>query len=226
MTIRVLLVDDQQLVREGLRRILHTSEGFDIVGECEDGDQVVAAVADVRPDVVVLDIRMRRVDGIEAIRRVRARPDAPPILVLTTFGEDEVLSGALRAGASGFQLKDAPGEELIRATRAVANGDGWLDPAVTARVLSTYRSTADARRLPALENLTSREQQVLRLIATGATNAEIAAEIVVSEVTVKSHIGHIFAKLGLRDRAGAIVYAFDSALVQPRGHNGPTTTQV
>jgi DNA-binding NarL/FixJ family response regulator len=218
VTVRVLLVDDQPLVREGLRRILHPTEGFEIVGECEDGDEVDAAVSRWRPDVVVLDIRMRRVDGIEAIRRVRRTADAPPILVLTTFGEDEILSGALRAGASGFQLKDAPGEDLIRATRAVANGDGWLDPAVTARVLGAYRVVAepDPGAARDLERITPREREVLQRIGTGATNAEIAAELVVSEVTVKSHIGHIFAKLGLRDRAEAIVYAFDNGLVQPR----------
>src|SRR3954451_16770777 len=215
---RVLLVDDQPLVREGLRRILHSSEGFEIVGECEDGDEVDDAVSRLEPDVVVLDIRMRRVDGIEAIRRLRRNVDAPPILVLTTFGEDEVLSGALRAGASGFQLKDAPGEDLIRATRAVALGDGWLDPAVTARVLGTYRvvGVPDAEGLKGLALITPREREVLQRIGTGATNAEIAADLVVSEVTVKSHIGHIFAKLGLRDRAEAIVYAFDNGLVQPR----------
>jgi len=218
VTIRVLLVDDQPLVREGLRRILHSSEGFEIVGECEDGDEVDAAVARFRPDVVVLDIRMRRIDGIEAIRLLRRNVDAPPILVLTTFGEDEVLSGALRAGASGFQLKDAPGEDLIRATRAVAQGDGWLDPAVTARVLGTYRAVIkpDARALGELAGITPREREVLQRIGTGATNSEIAAELAVSEVTVKSHIGHIFTKLGLRDRAEAIVYAFDNGLVQPR----------
>lgn len=218
MTIRVLLVDDQPLVREGMRRILHPSEGFDIVGECEDGDEVAEAVSRLRPDVVVLDIRMRRVDGIEAIRMLRRNADAPPILVLTTFGEDEVLSGALRAGASGFQLKDAPGEDLIRATRAVAQGDGWLDPAVTARVLGTYRTAtkSDAAVVRDLERITPREREVLQRIGTGATNTEIAAELVVSEVTVKSHISHIFTKLGLRDRAEAIVYAFDNGLVQPR----------
>ncbi len=218
MTIRVLLVDDQPLVREGLRRILHPSEGFEIVGECEDGDEVEAAVARVRPDVVVLDIRMRRVDGIEAIRRLRRHADAPPILVLTTFGEDEVLSGALRAGASGFQLKDAPGEDLIRATRSVAQGDGWLDPSVTARVLGAYRTVEkpDTAAVRDLERITPREREVLQRIGTGATNAEIAADLVVSEVTVKSHIGHIFTKLGLRDRAEAIVFAFDCGLVEPR----------
>jgi DNA-binding NarL/FixJ family response regulator len=218
VTIRVLLVDDQELVREGLRRILHPSEGFEVVGECEDGSQVEASVRALCPDVVVLDIRMRHVDGIEAIRRVRGSGNAPPILVLTTFGEDEVLSGALRAGASGFQLKDAPGEDLIRATRAVAHGDGWLDPAVTARVLGTYRAAEpdDPAARRDLEELTPREREVLTLIGRGATNAEIAAELVVGEVTVKSHVGHIFAKLDLRDRAGAIVYAFDHGLVEPR----------
>lgn len=215
MTIRVLLVDDQELVREGLRRILHESEGFEIVGECDDGAGVEAAVLQLRPDVVVLDIRMRHVDGIEAIRRLRLHDDAPPVLVLTTFGEDEILSGALRAGASGFQLKDASGEDLIRATRAVARGDGWLDPSVTARVLSTYRGTRVGTERLELDQLTPRELEVLQLIGTGATNAEISADLVVSELTVKSHVGHIFTKLGLRDRAQAIVYAFDTGLVQP-----------
>ena len=218
MTVRVLLVDDQQLVREGLRRILHPSEGFEIVGECQDGDEVEDAVSRLRPDVVVLDIRMPRIDGIEAIRRVQRHDHPPPILVLTTFGEDEILSGALRAGASGFQLKDAAGEDLIRATRAVARGDGWLDPTVTARVLGAYRSTArvDPAAQRNLAQLTPREQEVLRLIGTGATNAEIAAELIVSELTVKSHVGHIFTKLGVRDRAAAIVFAYDNGIVEPR----------
>jgi DNA-binding NarL/FixJ family response regulator len=218
MTVRVLLVDDQQLVREGLRRILHPSEGFDVVGECDDGDAVEAAVMSCRPDVIVLDIRMRRVDGVEVIRRLRTRGDSTPILVLTTFGEDEVLSGALRAGASGFQLKDAPGEELIRATRAVADGDGWLDPAVTTRVLSAYRAAPpiDETVSRLIDTLTPKEREVLRLIGSGATNAEIAAELIVSEATVKSHIGRVFMKLGVRDRAAAIIVAFDSGIVIAR----------
>jgi DNA-binding NarL/FixJ family response regulator len=218
MTIRVLLVDDQQLVREGLRRILHPSDGFDVIGECDDGDTVEAAVVSSRPDVIVLDIRMRRIDGIEVIRRLRRSGDSTPILVLTTFGEDEVLSGALRAGASGFQLKDAPGEELIRATRAVAHGDGWLDPAVTERVLTTYRAAVplDAATSRQLDALTPKEREVLRLIGSGATNAEIAAELIVSEATVKSHVGHVFTKLAVRDRAAAIIVAFDSGIVTPR----------
>jgi DNA-binding NarL/FixJ family response regulator len=214
--IRVLLVDDQQLVREGLRRILHPDEGFDIVGECADGDEVEDAVARCRPELVVMDIRMKRVDGVEATRRLRAHDDAPPIMVLTTFDDDDVLAGALRAGASGFQLKDAPGEELVRAARAVARGDGWLDPAVTARVLTVYQAAAGDYDGAALEQLTAREVEVLRQIGQGATNQEIAQSLFVSEATVKSHIGRIFTKLGVRDRAAAIVFAFDHRLVTPR----------
>jgi DNA-binding NarL/FixJ family response regulator len=215
---RVLLVDDQQLVREGLRRILHPAEGFEVVGECSDGDEVVDAVTRHEPDVVVMDVRMKRVDGVEATRRLRALGATPPVIVLTTFDDDDVLSGALRAGAAGFQLKDAPGEELVRAVRAVAEGDAWLDPAVTARVLATYRTTAapDERGNSALERLTARELDVLRWIAHGATNSEIATALSIGDVTVKTHIGHIFTKLGVRDRAGAIVFAFDHGVVAPR----------
>jgi DNA-binding NarL/FixJ family response regulator len=217
--IQVLLVDDQELVRAGLRRILHPDEGFEIVGECEDGDEVEEAVRRLRPDVVVMDVRMKRVDGAEATRRLGASDDAPPVLVLTTFDDDEVLSAALRAGASGFQLKDAPGEEIIRSARVVAEGGAWLDPAVTGRVLTTYRSTAPADDTAAgrVDQLTPRELDVLRMMGRGASNTEIAEELFVSEATVKSHIGHIFTKLDLRDRAAAIVFAFDHGLVAPSG---------
>jgi DNA-binding NarL/FixJ family response regulator len=217
--IRVLLVDDQQLVREGLRRILHPDEGFEIAGECGDGAEVEHAVARLRPDLVVMDVRMKDVDGVEATRRLRDRPEAPPVLVLTTFDDDDVLSGALRAGASGFVLKDAPGEELIRSARTVAEGGAWLDPGVTGRVLATYRSAApagDDGAAERIEELTPRERDVLRLIGRGASNAEIAVSLFVSEATVKSHVGHIFTKLDLRDRAAAIVFAFDHGLVAPR----------
>jgi DNA-binding NarL/FixJ family response regulator len=217
--IRVLLVDDQQLVREGLRRILHTDEGFEVAGECSDGAEVAAAIEGRRPDVVVMDVRMRDVDGVEATRRLREKPDAPPVIVLTTFDDDEVLSGALRAGAAGFVLKDAPGEELIRSVRTVAEGGAWLDPAVTGRVLATYRSATpvgDDGAAERIAELTPRERDVLRLIGRGATNAEIAESLFVSEATVKSHIGHIFTKLDLRDRAAAIVFAFDHGLVAPQ----------
>jgi DNA-binding NarL/FixJ family response regulator len=216
--IRVVLVDDQQLVREGLRRVLHPDEGFHIVGECDDGDRVAAVVARERPDVVVMDVRMKRVNGVEATRALRAQPDAPPVLVLTTFDDDEVLSGALRAGASGFQLKDAPGEDIVRAVREVATGGSWLDPAVTGRVLATFRGTAapDAEAARRLDSLTARELDVLRLVAQGASNGEIAVALGIGDVTVKTHIGHIFTKLAVRDRAGAIVFAFDHGVVVPR----------
>ena len=217
--IKVLLVDDQALVRAGLERILHRRFGFEIVGECEDGAAAVQDAIALRPDVVVMDIRMRGMDGVEATRRLRDA-DGPPVLVLTTFDDDEVLSAALRAGASGFALKDAPGEDLIRAVTAVANGDGWLDPAVTERVLTAYRSGAEPSTdgaAPTIDLLTPREVDVLRLVGRGATNTEIAQELFVSEGTVKTHIGHIFTKLDLRDRAAAVVFAFDHGLVAPRG---------
>jgi DNA-binding NarL/FixJ family response regulator len=214
--IAVLLVDDQDLVRSGLRRILRRKDGFVIAAECADGDEVPAAVAQHRPDVVVMDLRMKRVDGIEATRRL-ASSDAPPVLALTTFNEDELLSGALRAGAAGFVLKDSSAEELIRAVRAVAKGDSYLDPAVTSRVLNTYRrAAANTPRSEAVAQLTARELDVLTLIAKGDSNAEIAAALYISEVTVKSHIGHIFLKLNLRDRAAAIVYAYDHGIAAPR----------
>jgi DNA-binding NarL/FixJ family response regulator len=214
--VRVLLVDDQELVRSGLRRILRRRDGFVIVAECGDGDEVPGALDAAAVDVVVMDLRMKHVDGIEATRRVRAAADAPPVLVLTTFDDDELLSGALRAGAAGFVLKDSPAEDLMRAVRAVAAGESWLDPSVTARVLAAYRSVPTpppAGSGPA--ELTARERDVLVAIGKGLSNVEIADLLVISELTVKSHIGRIFAKLGLRDRAAAIVYAFDHGLVTP-----------
>jgi DNA-binding NarL/FixJ family response regulator len=213
--LRVLLVDDQELVRSGLRRILRRKDGFAIVAECSDGDQVPSTVDSYDLDVIVMDLRMKRVDGIEATRRVRESPDGPPVLVLTTFDDDELLSGALRAGAAGFLLKDSPAEELIKAVRTVAVGGSWLDPAVTGRVLATYREAAPGApaRSPELAELTPRELDVLRLVGRGRSNTEIAETLVISETTVKSHVGHIFAKLELRDRAAAIVYAFDNGIV-------------
>ncbi|HEX5256364.1 MAG TPA: response regulator transcription factor [Mycobacterium sp.] len=211
--IAVLLVDDQDLVRSGLRRILRRKDGFAIVAECADGDEVPAAVAEHRPDVVVMDLRMRRVDGIEATRRLCGKP---PVLALTTFNEDELLSGALRAGAAGFVLKDSSAEELIRAVRAVARGDSYLDPAVTSRVLTTYRKAAPGPRGTAIGELTTRELDVLTLIGQGLSNTEIADKLCISGVTVKSHVGRIFGKLDLRDRAAAIVYAYDNGIVAPR----------
>jgi DNA-binding NarL/FixJ family response regulator len=216
--IRVLLVDDQELVRAGLRRILQTTDDVEVIGECADGSEVALAVRDHGPDVILMDIRMKDVDGVEATRRLRERDEAPPVLVLTTFDDDELLSGALRAGAAGFQLKDAPGEEIVRAIRTVAAGEAWLDPGVTERVLQTYRNSvpASVEASKQIEQLTQRELEVLQLIGRGRSNTEIAGELFIGEVTVKSHVGHIFMKLGLRDRAAAIVFAFDNGLVAPQ----------
>lgn len=213
--IGALLVDDQELVRSGLRRILRRRDGIAIVGECSDGDEVPAAVAQHQPDVVVMDLRMKRVNGIEATRQIAAQ-GGPPVLALTTFNDEELLSGVLRAGAAGFVLKDSPAEELIRAVRAVARGDGFLDPSITARVLTTYRTAAADPTPIVVGELTPRELDVLTLIAKGRSNTEIADELVISGVTVKSHIGRIFVKLGLRDRAAAIVYAYQHGVVAPR----------
>ena len=214
---RVLLVDDQELVRAGLRGILRPELGFEVVGECSDGAVVAAAVASLRPDVVLMDVRMPDVDGVTATRRLHERPDAPPVLALTTFDDDEVLAGMLRAGAAGFLLKGAPAEDLQRAVREVAEGGAWLDPAVTGRVLTAYRAAPGSRDDGALAGLTARERDVLALIGRGLTNAEIARALVVGEGTVKTHVNHLFAKLGLRDRAAAVVLAFDSDLVRPGG---------
>ena len=215
--IRVLLADDQELVRAGLRGILRAAFGFEIVGECADGSEVLAAVEAVRPDVILMDARMPLVDGVRATREVRRRDGSPPVLALTTFDDEEVLAGMLRAGASGFVLKGVPAEDLQRAVRAVAGGGAWLDPAVTGRVLAIYRSAsvpvANAADQAALAALTGREREVLALIGRGRTNGEIAAELFVSEGTVKTHVNHLFTKLQLRDRAAAVVFAYDHDLV-------------
>ncbi len=214
---RVILVDDQELVRSGLRRILRRRDGFEIVAECGDGSELPAALdAHDHVDVVVMDLRMREVDGITATRALAMRVGAPPVLVLTTFDDDEMLSGALRAGAAGFLLKDSSADDLIRAVRAVAAGDSWLDPAVTGRVLTSYR--ASAAPVPAdggHDVLTARELEVLCAMAAGQSNTEIASSLFISELTVKSHVGRIFTKLELRDRPAAIVYAYDNGLVRP-----------
>lgn len=215
--IRVVLVDDQAIVRAGVTRILSPEDGFDIVAECVDGAEVVAAVEASEPDIVLMDVRMQQIDGLEATRRLAELPDPPPVLILTTFDEDDVVWGAIEAGAGGFVLKDTRAADLIAATRAVAGGGAWFDPAVTPRVLTAYRRSVlprqrDQRRL---DQLSEREQEVLVLMARGAVNQEIAAGLHVSEATVKSHVGSIFVKLGVRDRAAAIIYAFDHGVVSP-----------
>ena len=214
--VRVLVVDDQELVRAGLRGILRVRFGFEVVGELADGGGVVDAVAALEPDVVVMDVRMPRVDGVEATLRLRAGGTAPPVLVLTTFEDEEVLASALRAGAAGFLLKGVPADDLQRAVRAVAAGDSWLDPSVTGRVLAAYRSgTTPARPGAEVEVLTPRERDVIALMGEGLSNAEIAQALTLGEGTVKTHVGHIFTKLDLRDRAAAVVFAFDHGLVHP-----------
>lgn len=216
--IRVLIVDDQPVIRAGVARILGVEDGFEVVAECDDGSEAVAAVAEHRPDLVLMDIRMRRMDGVTATRLLHQRSDAPPVLILTTFDDDDALWGALDAGAAGFALKDAAADDLIAAARAVAGGAAWLDPKVAPRVLGAFRAhvrprLGEAARLP---ELTDREHDVLRHMARGATNGEVAAALLVSEATVKTHVGAIFAKLGVRDRPAAIVYAYDHGIVDPR----------
>jgi DNA-binding NarL/FixJ family response regulator len=223
--IRVALVDDQAIVRTGLARILSPTDGFQVVAEYGDGRQAVEGLPALRADVVLMDIRMPRLDGIAATARLRAAPDPPPVLVLTTFGEDEVLWGAIEAGAAGFVLKDSSAEELIAAVRAVASGGAWFDRAVAPRVLERYRQVVApaARDAARLDLLTEREHDVLRLMARGANNAEIAARLYVAEATVKTHVGSIFTKLAVRDRAAAIVFAYDHGEVQPGPVEPPAT---
>jgi len=226
--IRILLVDDQPLVRAGLVRILDPEPDLEIVGECADGDEVEAAIAAHAPDVVLMDVRMKRIDGAEATRRVRQGDGAPPVLILTTFDDDQTVAAALAAGAAGFLLKDAPGEDLIKATRTVGEGGAWLDPAVAGRILDAYRTIAlpRAQSTARLAELTDRERAVLAMIGRGASNTEIGKGLFISEGTVKSHVGHIFTKLDLRDRAAAIVFAFDHGLVEPGSRPEPGQTPV
>jgi DNA-binding NarL/FixJ family response regulator len=221
--IRVALVDDQAMIRSGLARILSPADGFEVVAECADGRQAVQELPALHPDVVLMDIRMPALDGIAATAQLRRAPDPVVVLVLTTFGEDEMLWGAIEAGAAGFVLKDSSAEDLIAAVRAVAGGGAWFDPAVAPRVLDRYRRLVApaAREAVRLESLTDREHDVLRLMARGATNSEIAAMLYVAEATVKSHVGSIFAKLDVRDRAAAIVFAYDHGVVTPGATPAP-----
>ena len=218
MRLRILIVDDQALVRAGFRMILEAEPDFEVVGEAADGREAVDEVQRLRPDVVLMDVRMPGVDGIAATRRLLDRNTAAKVLMLTTFDMDEYVYEALRAGASGFLLKDVPPEQLVAGIRAVASGDALLAPSVTRRMIEEYvRRPPDAARTPppALADLTAREREVLELMARGRSNAEIADEFVVSETTVKTHVAHVLSKLGLRDRVQAVVFAYESGLVQP-----------
>ena len=219
MTLRVVVAEDQALVRAGLVTILRTDPGIEVVGEAADGEEAIAVVRSSRPDVALLDVRMPRVDGLAATRRICAETSTR-VLVLTTFGEDEVVFEALRSGADGFLLKDTRPENLIAAVHAVAAGENRLDPVVTAAVIGHFRrqagrpaaTLADARDV---EQLTAREREVLVLIARGLSNAEIAAELVVSPGTVKTHVANVLAKLGVRDRVQAVIAAYESGLMRP-----------
>jgi DNA-binding NarL/FixJ family response regulator len=219
MTARVLLADDQEMVRAGLRLILAAEPDIDVVAEASDGNAAVAAARRVRPDVTLMDIRMPNLDGIEATRQLVA--DTPPptrVVVLTTFDIDSYVYQALRAGASGFLLKNASPEELVRAIRVVASGAGLLDPAVTRRVIEEFARTPAAAQPPAeLADLTERELEVLNLVARGLSNAEIAARLYVSEATVKTHVARMLTKLRLRDRVQAVVYAYEHGIIHRGG---------
>jgi DNA-binding NarL/FixJ family response regulator len=215
--IRVLIADDQALVRGGFHSILTGQDDIEVVGEAEDGKQAVELVEQLRPDVVLMDIRMPGIDGIEATRRLVARGIATRVLMLTTFDVDEYVYEAMKAGASGFLLKTAPPRQLADAVRTIAAGDALLAPSVTRRLVEQFvRRPPPGTRVPAaLEELTDRERDVLKLLARARSNAEIAAALVVSEATVKSHVNRILTKLNLRDRTQAIVLAYECGLVEP-----------
>jgi DNA-binding NarL/FixJ family response regulator len=212
--IRTLLADDQSLVRAGLRMILRAEPDLEVVGEAADGHEAVELARSLRPDIVLMDIRMPGLDGIEATRRVSALEPAPRVLVLTTFDLDEYVYESLRAGASAFLLKDAPEQQLVAAVRVVAEGGSLFAPSVTRRLIEEFARTAAAES-PALVELTARELEVLRLVARGHSNAEIAVELVVSEHTAKTHVASILQKLDLRNRGQAVVFAYESGLVRP-----------
>jgi DNA-binding NarL/FixJ family response regulator len=217
MSTRVLIADDQALVRAGFRKLLESAPDVEVVGEAADGREAVDEARRLRPTVVLMDIRMPRLDGIEATRRLTADAEGIRVLILTTFGLDDYVYEALRAGASGFMLKDAPPEELLAAVEVVARGDALIAPAVTRSVIEEFvrRSPVGAPPPPAIDELTEREREVLELLARGMSNAEIAERLVVSAGTVKTHVAHVLAKLGLRDRVQAVILAYESGVITP-----------
>ncbi|AYJ49755.1 response regulator [Rhodococcus sp. P1Y] len=217
MPISVLIVDDQELMRMGLTMVLDAQDDISVVGEAADGNSAVEAVSELKPDVVLMDVRMPGVDGVTATSRITASDSATRVLVMTTFDLDEHVLGALRAGASGFLLKDTPPDDLISAVRSVAAGDAVVSPKVTKRLLTRFiaEESTPVRDPDLLNALTDREREVMGLLATGLSNAEIAASLVLSEATVKTHIGRMLTKLGLRDRVQAVVLAYETGLVKP-----------
>ncbi len=216
--ITVLIADDQELVRTGFRVILEAEPDLRVVAEAVDGDDAVRQAALVRPDVILMDIRMPGTDGLAATEQILRRPEPPTVVVLTTFGHDEYVYRALRAGAAGFLLKDAPSTRLLAAVRAAASGDSLIEPAITRRMVERFAGPEPATQLPEnLRSLTDREQETLRLMARGLSNAEIAAALVVAETTVKTHVARILAKLGVRDRLQAVVTAYETGFVSRTG---------
>jgi DNA-binding NarL/FixJ family response regulator len=212
-----MLVDDQAMVRAGFRMILEAEPDIDVVGEAVDGLDAVQSVARCRPHVVLMDVRMPRMDGIEATRQICSMPDAPRVLVLTTFDLDTYVYSALRAGASGFLLKDAPPEQLIEAVDVVARGDALLAPSITRLLIDEVarRPALDPAEVRGLDDLTEREHEVLILVARGLSNSEIAERLYLGEATVKTHVGRVLGKLGIRDRVQAVVLAYESGLITP-----------
>jgi DNA-binding NarL/FixJ family response regulator len=216
VSIRVLLADDERLVRAGFRMILKAESDIDVVGEAADGVEAVEEARKLRPDVVLMDIRMPTLDGLQATRRILARPDgAPRVIVLTTFDRDEYVYEALRAGASGFLLKDAPEDRLVAAIRVAADGGSMFAPSATRHLIEEFARRARREAPREVEDLTPRELEVLRLVAGGLSNEEIAAKLVVSEHTAKTHVAHILRKLDLRDRTQAVVLAYEAGIVEP-----------
>ena len=217
MSIRVVLADDQAMVRAGFRLILEAAADIEVLGEACDGEEAVSITERLRPDIVLMDVQMPRMDGLEATRRITQRPELTSrVVILTTFERDDYVFGALRSGASGFLLKNAPPEELVHGVRVVAGGDALLAPSVTRRIVEEYaQRPAPRARDGGLERLTERELEVMRLLAGGKSNAELAAELYVGEGTVKTHVSSVLTKLGLRDRVQAVVYAYESGLVTP-----------
>jgi DNA-binding NarL/FixJ family response regulator len=220
MTIRVLLVDDEELVRSGFRLILESEPEIEVIGEAENGAQAVEATRKLDPDVILMDVQMPDMNGLEATRQIAAlgRDETSRVLILTTFELDEYVYEALRSGASGFLLKRTPAADLVAAVRVVAAGEALLAPSVTRRLIDQFaqRPPEEKRDASALKDLTEREREVLELIARGLSNAEIAERLVLSDGTVKTHIKHIFSKLDLHDRAQAVIFAYDAGLVAPR----------
>ena len=213
--IGVLVADDQRLVRSGFRMILRSDPEIEVLGEAGDGAEAVSLARELKPDVVLMDVRMPKLDGIAATRLLLQEPKPPRVLVLTTFDLDEYVFGALRAGASGFLLKDAPEEQLLAAIRVAADGGALFSPGVTRRLIEHFAQLGETAAPPAVDELSPREVEVLRLVARGLTNAEIAARLVVSEHTVKTHVARILQKLDLRDRTQAVILAYESGFVRP-----------